>query len=135
MIEKFCRDVPTILFDSNLDDIGEAFVGSDNPSFVSQSIDYLVRSGEPPVFFEMEAPVNPNARKRRAAYISKMDDLGLEPHPVTKVALRLGRGQSAIFGSRAMMIIRSHATQVRRSQPLRMTTTLCRTDPSKCCSI
>jgi len=80
MIEKFCRDVPTILFDSNLDDIGEAFVGSDNPSFVSQSIDYLVRSGEPPVFFEMEAPVNPNARKRRAAYISKMDDLGLEPH-------------------------------------------------------
>ncbi|WP_411891219.1 LacI family DNA-binding transcriptional regulator [Yoonia sp. SDW83-1] len=81
-IEKFCRDVPTILFDSNLDGIGEAFVGSDNFSFVSQSVDYLTRSGEPPIFVEMATPANPNARKRRTAYVTKMEGLGLEPHIV-----------------------------------------------------
>lgn len=78
-VEKFCADVPTILFDSNIEDVGEAFVGSDNFSFVSQSVDYLTRTGEPPCFFEMRNPANPNANKRRAAYIAKMESLGLEP--------------------------------------------------------
>lgn len=49
-IEKFCKDVPTVLFDSNIEGIGEAFVGSDNFSFVSQTVEYLTRSGEPPCF-------------------------------------------------------------------------------------
>lgn len=79
-VEKFCADVPTILFDSNIEGIGEAFVGSDNFSFVSQSVDYLTRTGEPPCFFEMRNPANPNANKRRAAYVAKMESLGLEPH-------------------------------------------------------
>ncbi|MEM7318052.1 MAG: LacI family DNA-binding transcriptional regulator [Pseudomonadota bacterium] len=79
VIEKFCRDVPTILFDSNLDGIGEAFVGSDNFSFVSQSVEYLTRTGNPPVLFEMLYPANPNANKRRKAYVSMMERLGFEP--------------------------------------------------------
>ncbi|WP_372573020.1 LacI family DNA-binding transcriptional regulator [Ruegeria jejuensis] len=79
VIEKFCRDVPTILFDSNLDGIGEAFVGSDNFSFVSQSVEYLTRTGNPPVLFEMFHPANPNANKRRKAYMSMMDRLGFDP--------------------------------------------------------
>lgn len=79
VIEKFCKDVPTILFDSNLDGIGEAFVGSDNFSFVSQSVEYLTRTGDPPVFFEMAEPANPNANKRRLAFISMMDRLGFDP--------------------------------------------------------
>ncbi len=79
-IEKFCSDVPTVLFDSNLDDVGEAFVGSDNRSFVSQTVDYLTRTGEPPCFFEMRTPANPNANKRRLAYIEVMEARGLEPH-------------------------------------------------------
>ena len=29
-IEKFCKNVPTILFDSNIEDLGAAFVGSEN---------------------------------------------------------------------------------------------------------
>jgi len=79
-IEKFCKDVPTILFDSNIDGVGEAFVGSDNVSFVSQTVDYLTRTGESPCFFEMTEPANPNAFKRHDAYLAKMEQLGLEPH-------------------------------------------------------
>jgi DNA-binding LacI/PurR family transcriptional regulator len=81
-IEKFCADVPTILFDSNIDGVGEAFVGSDNFSFVSQTVEYLARTGEPPCFFEMRTPANPNANKRRNAYLAMMERLGLEPHVV-----------------------------------------------------
>jgi DNA-binding LacI/PurR family transcriptional regulator len=81
-IEKFCKDVPTVLFDSNIEGIGEAFVGSDNFSFVSQTVEYLTRSGEPPCFFEMRTPANPNANKRRTAYLEMMTRLGLEPHVI-----------------------------------------------------
>ena len=82
-IERFCADVPTVLFDSNLEGIGEAFVGSDNFSFVSQSVEYLTRTGDPPVFFEMRTPANPNANKRRLAYIQMMERLGFEPKLVS----------------------------------------------------
>jgi DNA-binding LacI/PurR family transcriptional regulator len=82
-IEKFCRDVPTVLFDSNLDGIGAAFVGSDNYSFVDQTVEYLTRTGEAPLFFEMKTPANPNANKRRQAYLDVMQRLGHEPHVVS----------------------------------------------------
>jgi DNA-binding LacI/PurR family transcriptional regulator len=79
VIERFCRDVPTVLFDSNIEGMGEAFVGSDNFSFVEQTVDYLCRTGSPPCFFEMRNPANPNANKRRHAYIELMEGAGLEP--------------------------------------------------------
>lgn len=79
-IEKFCANVPTVLFDSNLDGLGAAFVGSDNFSFVSQTVEYMTRTGEPPSFFEMRTPANPNANKRRKAYVEIMERLGFEPH-------------------------------------------------------
>nr|WP_255702977.1 LacI family DNA-binding transcriptional regulator [Roseivivax sp. GX 12232] len=82
-IEKFCKDVPTVLFDSNIDGMGAAFIGSDNNSFVDQTVDYLTRSGEPPAFFEMRHPANPNANKRRLAYLARMEKLGLEPHVIS----------------------------------------------------
>ncbi|MFK7746686.1 MAG: LacI family DNA-binding transcriptional regulator [Roseobacter sp.] len=78
-IEAFCSDVPTVLFDSNLDDVGASFVGSDNYSFVSQTVEYLTQTGTAPSFLEMRTPANPNARKRRAAYIQKMEDMSLTP--------------------------------------------------------
>ncbi|NNU81796.1 LacI family DNA-binding transcriptional regulator [Halovulum dunhuangense] len=81
-IERFCRDVPTVLFDSNVEGMGEAFVGSDNFSFVQQTVDYLCRTGSPPCFFEMRTPANPNANKRRHAYLKLMEDAGLEPHVI-----------------------------------------------------
>ncbi len=81
-VERFCRDVPTVLFDSNIEGMGEAFVGSDNFSFVQQTVDYLCRTGSPPCFFEMRTPANPNANKRRRAYFAVMEELGREPHVV-----------------------------------------------------
>lgn len=78
-LERFCKRVPTVLFDSDIEGIGEAFVGSDNHSFIDQSVEYLVRVGESPMFFEMASPANPNARVRRQAYIAKMESLGHAP--------------------------------------------------------
>jgi DNA-binding LacI/PurR family transcriptional regulator len=78
-IERFCKAVPTVLFDSNIEGMGEAFVGSDNFSFVKQTVDYLCRTGSPPCFFEMRTPANPNANKRRNAYLRIMEAAGLEP--------------------------------------------------------
>ncbi|MEL6617635.1 MAG: LacI family DNA-binding transcriptional regulator [Pseudomonadota bacterium] len=81
-LERFCKEVPTILFDSNLDGLGHAFVGSDNFSFVSQTVEYMTRTGEPPSFFEMRTPANPNANKRRIAYVEMMTRLGFDPHVI-----------------------------------------------------
>ncbi len=78
-IEKFCEDVPTVLFDSNISGVGEDFIGSDNDQSIGMIVDYLTRTGEAPAFFEMAQPVNPNANKRRAAYLSAMERLGLAP--------------------------------------------------------
>ena len=79
VIERFCADIPTVIFDSNLPDVGLAFVGSDNPQFSMLIVDYLCRTGEPPCFFEMRNPSNPNANKRRQGYLDAMARLGHEP--------------------------------------------------------
>jgi DNA-binding LacI/PurR family transcriptional regulator len=78
-LARFCEEVPTILLDRHIEGIGEAFVGSDNFSFVSQSIDYLMRTGEAPCFFEMKNPSNPNALSRRRLYAEIMASRGIEP--------------------------------------------------------
>jgi DNA-binding LacI/PurR family transcriptional regulator len=76
-IERFTAEVPTVVFDSNVQ-VGQTFVGSDNFQSIPLIVDYLCRSGEPPCFFEMP-PVNPNANKRRDAYIGAMESLGQKP--------------------------------------------------------
>lgn len=78
-VESFCSDVPTVLFDSGIDRLGLAFVGSDNPQFAMLIVDYLCRTGEPPCFLEMRTPSNPNANKRRQGYVTAMERLGHEP--------------------------------------------------------
>lgn len=77
-VEKFCADVPTVIFDSNISGIGSAFVGSDNFQSIPLIVDYLCRTGTPPCFFEM-SPINPNATKRREAYKQAMVKLKHEP--------------------------------------------------------
>ena len=77
-IEGFCRAVPTVLFDSNVEGIGAPFVGSDNFQSIPLIVDYLCRTGEPPCLLEMP-PVNPNANKRRNAYVQAMENLGHVP--------------------------------------------------------
>ncbi len=81
-IEKFCGHVPTVLFDSNIPDLGLAFVGSNNTQFSMLMVEYLCRTGEPPCFLEMRTPSNPNANKRRQGYLDAMARLGLEPKVV-----------------------------------------------------
>ncbi len=80
-LESFCEDVPTVLFDANVEGLGEAFVGSDNFQSIPLMVEYLCRTGEPPCFFEMP-PVNPNANKRRRAYAEAMTRLGHPPRVV-----------------------------------------------------
>lgn len=79
-IQKFGQDVPLVLFDANIDATGEAFIGTDNFQSVGLIVDYLCRSGEPPCFFEMRTPSNPNAIKRQQAYQESMARLGHEAH-------------------------------------------------------
>ena len=80
-VEKFCKEVPTVLFDSNIEGVGEAFIGSDNAQSIPLIVEYLCRTGSPPCFFEMP-PLNPNANKRRDAFVSAMERLGHEAHIV-----------------------------------------------------
>jgi len=82
-LERFCRDVPTVIFDSSVDELGIAFVGSDNFQFTSLISDYLCRTGSAPDFFEMKTPANPNAHRRRQAYLKAMEDFGEAPHVVS----------------------------------------------------
>jgi len=78
-LDKFCAEVPTVLLDSFLPDTGLAFVGSDNRQFAGLMVEYLCRTGEPPCFFEMATPANPNANRRRQGYLDAMERLGHEP--------------------------------------------------------
>lgn len=79
-IRAFSGDVPTVLFDSQLEDIGEAFIGHNNEQATAMICEYLVRTGEPPVFFGMKTPTNPNAQRRRNTYCATMEALGCTPH-------------------------------------------------------
>ncbi|OIP85172.1 MAG: LacI family transcriptional regulator [Rhodobacterales bacterium CG2_30_65_12] len=81
-LAAFCRDVPTVNFDCNVEGLGEAFVGHNNEQATELMVEYLVRTGEPPVFFEMRTPPNPNANKRRIAYVAAMERLGHAPEIV-----------------------------------------------------
>lgn len=81
-IEVFCKDVPTVLVDAAIDDLGIAFVGSDNQHFGREIVDYLTRSGQAPCFLEMKTPANPNANRRRQAYLDAMNWIGAVPQVV-----------------------------------------------------
>lgn len=76
VIEAFCEHVPTILFDSNIEGLGEAFIGSNSDQSIEEIVTYLCRTGEPPCFFELKTPPNPNANKRRHAYLASMERHG-----------------------------------------------------------
>ena len=83
MLERFCDEVPTVIFDSNVEQFGVAFVGSDNTQFTTHITDYLCRTGEPPCFFEMKTPANPNAHRRRQSYLDAMEAFGHTPHVIS----------------------------------------------------
>ena len=82
-IENFCNQVPTVIFDSDVEEFGIAFVGSDNAQFTELITDYLCRTGEPPCFYEMRNPANPNAHRRRNSYVRAMEKFGHTPHVIS----------------------------------------------------
>lgn len=75
------RDVkdgmPLVAMDTPLDD-ETAFVGTSNAQTMMLMVNYLCRSSEPPVYFDMPG-INENAFQRREAYMSSMDSLGHKP--------------------------------------------------------
>lgn len=79
-IESFNKHIPVVLFDANVEAACEAFVGTDNFQSIDLMVEYLCRSGEPPCLFEMKSPSNPNANKRRQAYLESMQRHGYTPH-------------------------------------------------------
>ncbi|MGF1658419.1 MAG: LacI family DNA-binding transcriptional regulator [Rubrimonas sp.] len=78
-LDAFCRDVPTVLFDCDIEGVGDAMFGTDHLQSTGMIVEYLARTGEPPALFEMRAAPNPNANKRRAGYEAAMRRLGHEP--------------------------------------------------------
>ncbi|NOD97637.1 substrate-binding domain-containing protein [Ruegeria sp. HKCCD6228] len=80
LVKTFEADFPLVLFDANISGVGQAFVGTNNTQSIDLMVEYLCRSGEPPCFFEMKFPTNPNAKKRRTAYIESMERHGHKPH-------------------------------------------------------
>jgi DNA-binding LacI/PurR family transcriptional regulator len=117
-IAVFSEEVPTVLFDANIEETGAAFVGSNNDQSVGLIVDYLCRTGEPPALFEMKNPANPNAYKRRKAYIAAMERLNREPHLI----------QAAGEGWEFEEIGFREATRVVRDRNLPTDTILCSND-------
>jgi LacI family transcriptional regulator, repressor for deo operon, udp, cdd, tsx, nupC, and nupG len=71
------KAMPLVVLDARVD-ADAAFVGTDNHSSIGLMVDYLLRSGAPPSYFDMPA-VNQNASERRQAYQASMIERGAEP--------------------------------------------------------
>jgi len=69
--------VPIIFMDSRLAD-DTSYIGTNNRQSIPMVIDYLCRSGTPPVFFGLP-PLNFNIGQRHDAYFEHMKKLGMEP--------------------------------------------------------
>ena len=75
-----CKDFPVVFADSRPpEDIDSAdFIGTDNAQSIGSIVEFLCRTGTPPVFLSMPQ-LNANAIERERAYVRKMQDLGFEP--------------------------------------------------------
>lgn len=78
-VRSFSDKLDIVLFDANIEGADLPYYGTDNGQSVDLMVEYLCRSGEPPCFFEMKEPLNPNARKRHTAYVASMERHGHTP--------------------------------------------------------
>ncbi|WP_346433083.1 hypothetical protein [Breoghania sp.] len=69
--------IPLVYVDSRPDQ-DAPFVGTDNAQSFNLIVDYLCRSGEPPIFLGMPE-INRNAGARRRAYAAGMQAVGADP--------------------------------------------------------
>jgi DNA-binding LacI/PurR family transcriptional regulator len=77
LYRQMANNMPLVFLDARADGPG-AFVSTDNRQSMSLMVDYLLRSGAPPSYFDMP-DVNQNARERRQAYETSMQERGAEP--------------------------------------------------------
>ena len=94
--------VPVVFVDSHLgtefDDID--FVGTNNDHTICLIVDYLCRTGAPPVFLAMP-PLNSNSFEREQAYKSRLEALSIEPHVISALDVEPGWNFEQ-FGFRVM---------------------------------
>lgn len=76
-LEKLTQAIPVVYFDTYLEG-GTPFVGNNNSQSVSTIVDYLCRSGDAPIYFDIPH-VNHNSPERLNSYMSSMKRLGQEP--------------------------------------------------------
>lgn len=79
-LKRMNSEMPIVMVDSHLEhglqDID--FVGTNNFQSISLIVDYLCRTGQPPVFLGMPR-VNSNSEERERAYIRRMQQNDCEP--------------------------------------------------------
>ena len=88
LFRQMANLMPLVFLDARVDATG-VFVGTDNRQSMDMIVDYLLRSGSPPSYFDMP-DVNQNARERRKAYESSMQERGAEPKIIPAAHSRLG---------------------------------------------
>lgn len=76
LYRQMANVMPLVFLDARGDATG-AFVGTDNRQSMGLIVDYLLRSGSPPSYFDMP-DVNQNARERRQGYETAMREHGAE---------------------------------------------------------
>lgn len=76
-LERLTQTIPIVYFDTFLE--GDTpFVGNNNAKSVATIVDYLCRSGDAPVYFDIPH-VNNNSAERLSSYVASMQRLGFEP--------------------------------------------------------
>jgi DNA-binding LacI/PurR family transcriptional regulator len=77
---RFTEQTPCVFIDNRVLD-SSPFVGNNNSQSIQTMVDYLCRSGAPPVY--MDTPhVNEGSRERLAAYLEAMERNGGEPRVI-----------------------------------------------------
>lgn len=73
MLRKLSETLPTVVVDARPHGAGATldFVGTDNRATIGLMVDYLCRTGEPPIFFAMPQ-LNSNSREREQAFRAAM---------------------------------------------------------------